>query len=339
MATADSYHGKEGVLTIEYPDPIQYKDVTTATNNHFAMTDADTVPDADPETVLGGAEYSDANYQTIGVNDTNSVDKATVDNGDYAMHYFKILLPTASENVTKIKVEVHGAANPSGSQADGWNLKLWDATGNDWGIIANTNETAETELQHTITDSTDITIAEAAWADGDDDYIFLCAQSKGADDGSDSNMNIYWVETKVWYARTIAFTKGWEAKVEFANNELYTQDSILRQDVVRTDAGVLCSFDRAKFDGVLTAQILGTVDMDQDIDGSTSAGRSRGQIRDTSAPLKCTFRGTVTSGSNTQLVRVDNVVFDGINFNAPETDWVIQNFAGRGDQIYTEYAT
>ncbi|TFH46092.1 MAG: hypothetical protein E4G94_03200 [ANME-2 cluster archaeon] len=334
--TADQYHGKEGVLQIEYPRRIQFKDVTTSTNDHYAYKAAAATIDADPNDGLA-TEYSDANYQTIGVDNTITVDQNSSTNTYYSRHYFKILSSATSALVTRIEAIIHGTSNQGGALADGWTFYIWDATNDTWDSQATTTNATETVLEADLTSATTTTITNAL---ADSDFIYLCAESAAASDGSSaSNMNVAFVEVKFWYATTIAVTKGWEAKIVKEIDELFGQDSILRQDVVQRNVRVECSFDRAKFDGVLMSEIMGTIDMDQDVDGSTDAGRSRASIKDTSKPLTVTFRGTVTSGSNSLVMRVDNVALAGLNFTAPENEWMIQNFSGNGNAAYLEYAT
>ena len=141
-------------------------------------------------------------------------------------------------------------------------------------------------------------------------------------------------------ASTPINAKGLDIKADFDIDELFSQDSITRRDVVRTAVHCTVSVGFIKQDGVLMAAILGTATADKDVDGSVDAGRTRGSINDTPTANLFNVWGTLTSGSNTIMAKITNVMFTNAPVMvAPEDGWVEVNLEGSGDVIFTEYDT
>ena len=134
--------------------------------------------------------------------------------------------------------------------------------------------------------------------------------------------------------------KGLEIVADFTNDELFSQDSITRRDVVRTAVSCTVRVGYVKQDGVLLAAILGTATAEDDIDGGVDATRTRGSIEDTPGLDLFDIWGKLTSGSNTIDAKITNVAFSSVPIMvAPEDGWCEVNLEGTGDLVYTSYAT
>lgn len=134
--------------------------------------------------------------------------------------------------------------------------------------------------------------------------------------------------------------KGLEITADFDVDELFSQDSITRRDVVRTAVHCTVRVSYIKQDGVLIKDILGTGTADKDIDGGADAGRTRGSINDTPTANLFNVWGTLTSGSNTIHAKITNVLFTSVPIMvAPEDGWVQVDLEGSGDVVFTEYDT
>ncbi|TFH46091.1 MAG: hypothetical protein E4G94_03195, partial [ANME-2 cluster archaeon] len=106
--------------------------------------------------------------------------------------------------------------------------------------------------------------------------------------------------------------KGFEVTLNYTIDELFGQDSILRQDVVKTAVNCPVKISYVKNDGLLLATIMVTPVADDDVDGNTDAGRSRGVITDTPGMTLFNLWGYAISGSNTFIVKATNIAFTSV---------------------------
>ena len=133
---------------------------------------------------------------------------------------------------------------------------------------------------------------------------------------------------------------GFSVRLEFTVAELETQDSILRASDVRTYVNVPVTLSYVKNDALLLATIMGTIDADQDVDGSVNAGTSRASITDSITNPLFDMWGIATRGSDVIKVLAEDISFTSFPLlDAPMNDWCKVDLTGSAKQAYVQYDT
>ncbi|MHC1572284.1 MAG: hypothetical protein ACXQTL_06005 [Methanosarcinales archaeon] len=136
----------------------------------------------------------------------------------------------------------------------------------------------------------------------------------------------------------VGVTQSFEFSPSFEISELWGQNSILRQDVVRYQAGADVSISYAAFDGDVLGKILGSSSTGEDVDGNAQAGRLHHSIADDEEVELFEIRGTVSRGGNYFRFKAEDVVFPGFTLSIPRDDFVMPSLSGRAKNFHLEFA-
>lgn len=139
---------------------------------------------------------------------------------------------------------------------------------------------------------------------------------------------------------TVGILGGVEITAEWEFFELYGQESIFREDVARTKAKVSVTVKTSKFHPKILGTILGTENIDKDIDGETNAGTTQAEITDSNTVTLYNMQGTVTGKDGSVfLAKVTNVYFETMQYVAPEDEFMGPELTGIGDKAFLQYPT